>query len=143
VEVPVPSVRRRLAVILLLALLLRVGIAVAVRGLQPQGDECAFLHAARSVLAGEGFRYGTLHWDDGHTPPLYVLFLAGSLFVTGGSLTGVRILQAIVATGTAALVFPVARRWLGDRGALIAAGVAAFLPEHLTYFQYLFGETLF
>ncbi len=130
--------------ILAVSLLLKGILAILVADLECHGDQCPFLWCARSLLAGEGFSYGPGEWDEGHTPPLYVLFLAACLKVGGGSLTAVRLVQAVLSTLTAAAAGAIALRWTGRRRAmLLATGFTAFFPTYLAYFQWAFAETLF
>lgn len=137
------SRHRSLLILLVVSFALRLVLVWAVRDFECQGDQCAFLHAARSVLRGEGFSYNTGDWDEGHTPPLYVLFLSACLAVGGDSLSSIRIAQALVSTAAAAVAFWLARRWSTERAALLAAGFVAFFPTFLGYFQWAFSETIF
>ncbi|MDP6529267.1 MAG: glycosyltransferase family 39 protein [Gemmatimonadota bacterium] len=134
---------RRLAWIVVVSLAVKVAFLPVVADMECTGDQCSFLHAARAVLAGDGFDYGTDDWSEGHTPPLFVLFLAGLLGLSGGSLSAVRFAQVVVSCGTVVLVFHLARRWVSPRGALLASAGVAIYPNFIAYTQYAFTETVF
>jgi 4-amino-4-deoxy-L-arabinose transferase-like glycosyltransferase len=82
-------------------------------------DGDAYLSLASRVASGDLFLSG-----DGAVPffvsPLYIYFLAPILFVTGHSLLAVRVVQVLLGTAAAGLVFQTARRLFGDRAAWIA-----------------------
>src|SRR6476619_5743511 len=112
--------------ILLLALLLRVGYMAATPGYELVHDATDYDRAARTVAAGEG-------WPLAHgrvttfRPPAYPLLLAGVYKVTGVEhgtehqrVVPARILGIIIGTLIVAMIFIVARQLWGRRVALLA-----------------------
>ncbi len=71
---------------------------------------------AASIWRGE--------WRDVERGPVYPLFVAAC----GGSLTAIRILQALLDTVTVALICLIGRRWWDDRVALAAGWLYALYP---------------
>ncbi len=111
-------------------LVLKIALALTLAGhplLQPEGelDAGEYWRLAQRVAAGDVLLTGTPF----HVSPLYIYWLAVGQAVTGGSVSGVLVLQAVlgtvavwVAARTAALWVPDARR---ARAALVAGGALA------------------
>jgi 4-amino-4-deoxy-L-arabinose transferase-like glycosyltransferase len=85
---------------------------------------------------------GTL-FPDAFRVPLYPIFIAGVYKLFGESLMAVRLMQAVLATCTVLLTFPLARRIVPTRAALGAAFIVAIYPALVLYSGYLMAETLF
>jgi len=90
---------------LVIGVLVRVGVLLFFRegsalgdGVTlPVGDQHEYLGLAQSLLDGNGFSLAVAGAEPGepylYRPPLYPVFLAASLWLTGGSLAGVRVIQ--------------------------------------------------
>jgi 4-amino-4-deoxy-L-arabinose transferase-like glycosyltransferase len=132
--------------LLLLALALRVALWSQPLH-QPANDEEEYIAVAYDLLAGHGWRFYThYHWL---RAPLYPLFLAGSLWLTGGDLHLAALPNialstanvALVALLTAALLPPATRGRAA--AALTAALIAALLLTLNTFASLFMSETLF
>lgn len=138
--------RRRLVlgVILLVALLLRVGWSLAQPAEIDQRlpDQREYLELSRNLLAGHGLKlYDDRFQQEVHAyrSPGYPLFLAA----TGGSVRWARLVQALLDTSTVLAVHLLARRWL-EHGPSLLASIAVALNPFLIYFSGLIlSETLF
>jgi len=111
----------RLTILLLTALALRLGFVFAVLPvIEPRlplrFDADNYTAIAQSIWRGE--------WRDVERGPVYPLFVAAC----GGSLTAVRLAQALMDCGTVWLVFLLGRRLWGERPALVAAWLYAVYP---------------
>ena len=119
--------------IFLLAALVRVLYVLALRDHPrfdaPVMDPGYHLAWARSLLEGEEFRAGPFF-----RAPLYPVALAAMLKVSGGSLLGVRLIQALLGALTAALTYRLGARVAGEGSGRIA-GVLAALSWTLVAFD--------
>ena len=77
----------------------------------------------------------------------YPIFLAVIMMIFGTESTGVlavRVLQALVSTGTICIVYQLAVKLLNNRGAgLIVAFFIAFYPPLILYSRFILSETLY
>ena len=122
-------------VVLLLSALLGAALALAFADLTPRYDEVEFLELGRRIAAG-----GEPHL---FRAPGYQVFVALGLKLAGGKPVGVRLLQVLLAAGTALLVYRCARRIAGERAGFAAGTFTAFYPSFLAYSHLLWAETLF
>jgi 4-amino-4-deoxy-L-arabinose transferase-like glycosyltransferase len=120
-----------LAVMTKLAVLLSLGSHPL---LQPDAglDTGAYVRLAWRVASGD-FLLGT---EPYFVSPLYVYFLAAILKVTASSLFPVRLVQVLLGTAAAGLVFATALRLFGERAA-IAAGLLYVLTGVVTFHEVL------
>lgn len=114
---------------------LRLGLAVATDGSPAVLDETAYLRVARTLVA-EGRFEGTFR------PPLYPAFMA-AIFAVGGGTLAIRVVQALLATASIALVHRIAGRAVGSGAALAAAAWVAADPVLIMFSHRLWSETLF
>ena len=119
------------------------GLRLAFIFLEPQtrpiADETMWLMALNRIPAADFSpfsNYPIFH------PPLYSYFLAAinALF---GSLTAIKVIQAIISSLLIPAVFRIALRVSGPGTALGAASLAAFYPEFVWYSAHFWCETLF
>jgi 4-amino-4-deoxy-L-arabinose transferase-like glycosyltransferase len=77
-------------------------------------------------------RLASVQYED-HQPPLYYLLAAPLFTLTGGSLVALRLFSALIGVGVIVAAFSVARWIAPARPAfgLLAASIAAFVPQHL------------
>jgi 4-amino-4-deoxy-L-arabinose transferase-like glycosyltransferase len=85
---------------------------------------------------------GTLVHDAFRVPG-FPIFIAAVFKVFGQTLLPVRLVQALLGTGTVALTYLVARRIVSSRAAIMASATVAIYPALLLYSVYLMAETLF
>jgi hypothetical protein len=73
-----------------------------------------------------------IQYED-HQPPLYYLLAAPLFQLTDGSLTALRLLSVVIGAGVVLCAYGIGRALLPDRPlvALGAAGLVAFLPQHM------------
>lgn len=129
--------RLKLPLLLVLAVAMKLAVLVSLGShplLQPDAglDSGAYVNLAARVASGDLLL--------GHEPffvsPLYVYFLAAILGPTGGSLFAVRLVQVLLGTAAAGLVFGTARRLFGE-GAAVVATVLYVLAGVVTFHEIL------
>src|SRR5688500_13344209 len=137
-----------LALVLLLALSIRVGLGIWLPAdrvfIDELPDQAEYLQLADSVLSGNGFvvvdeRYSTPQTLLAQRMPGYPLFLAAC----GGSVRVARAAQALIDTSTVLAAFLLARRWLNARASLVAAIFVALSPFLAYFSNLLLSETLY
>jgi 4-amino-4-deoxy-L-arabinose transferase-like glycosyltransferase len=123
--------------ILLLALLLRVGYMVATPGYELVHDALDYDHAATSIAGGDGWPYSRAPGrETAFRPPAYPVLLAGVYKVTGVEhgtkherVVPARILGILIGTLIVAMIGVVAAQLWGRRIALLAMlGGAIYVP---------------
>jgi tetratricopeptide (TPR) repeat protein len=82
-------------------------------------DAATYVQLASRVVAGDVL----LGKEPFFVSPLYVYFLAPIFALTGGSLAAVRFVQVLLGTAAAGLLYGAARRFVGDRAALLGAAL--------------------
>jgi 4-amino-4-deoxy-L-arabinose transferase-like glycosyltransferase len=148
---PSSSYRRWLLAILAVALVLRLGAAVALqyyldrvahRTFLIEGDASGYWELAHKIVRGESYSI--------YTPPRQVLRMPGfpallaiSIQFFGDNLFAARILLALVATAAVGLVAGLGRTLFGERTGLIAAGLAAASPPLIVFGVEVLTETAF
>lgn len=144
------SFRVRLALVGVVALVLRVGYTLWHRGgAAPEGDGVYFYGQARAVADGIGFidpiLYQTfqLRLQAAHHPPLYVVFLAVASKVVGTSPQSLRLVTCLLSVAMVIVVGLVGRRVAGERAGLLAAVVAAVYPNLWANDPLLLSEPLY
>jgi 4-amino-4-deoxy-L-arabinose transferase-like glycosyltransferase len=120
-----------------LGILLVAGVAVRLLYLtifvglnaEPVNDGVGYDHLATALLGGQGY---VSDWGEptAFRPPVYPLFLAGIYAVTDHSLAAVRVVQAVLDTLTAIVVYLIAKELThgSRRVASLAALGTAFYP---------------
>jgi hypothetical protein len=144
------TLKRLLAIILLLAVLVRVGSALfqgeAVETLPGVYDQVSYDSLARRVVEGHGFSFGEDHWPatragepTAHWSFLYTLYLAGVYALFGAHPLIARLIQAVIAGLLHTwLAWRIGRRLFGNSAGLIAAALSAFY----IYFFYYAGSLI-
>lgn len=117
------AARRPLLVVFLAALAVKAAVLWSLHAhplLQPAGDmdSAVYLSLARSGPPAVAY----------FVSPLYLYFLK----VAGASILAARILQIVLGSIGVVLLFAAARRWFGDRGAIVTA-VLAILTGVITF----------
>jgi 4-amino-4-deoxy-L-arabinose transferase-like glycosyltransferase len=144
---PTPArYRKHLVLLLLVALVVRLGWGMT-RPTDPASlaqlpDQREYLETARSLLRGEGLGFVDPRFDQrvyAFRTPGYPAFLA----LCGGNVRIIRAAQALLDTATVLAAFVLARRWLAEEAALIAALLVAFNPFLVYFSGLLLSETLF
>jgi 4-amino-4-deoxy-L-arabinose transferase-like glycosyltransferase len=156
----VPKVERLaykhlLAFVLFVAVLVRIPMAFymgdQVTVLPGIHDQISYDALARSLLAGQGYRF-TEHWypfTPANTPTahwsfLYPLYLAGIYRLIGYHPLGARLFQGIVGGALMCLfIYLIGRRIVSERVALLGAGLAAVYGYFIYYSVALMTETFF
>jgi 4-amino-4-deoxy-L-arabinose transferase-like glycosyltransferase len=119
------------ATILGVALVARVALVLATRDLRLVDDPADYHRLALNVARGHGFGDTVLSAGGGATAfraPLYPFLLGAFYDVFGVSVTAARLVQAVIGTGTVALIGLLAFRLFGQRIGIIAAAMAAVYP---------------
>jgi 4-amino-4-deoxy-L-arabinose transferase-like glycosyltransferase len=115
--------------------LIKVVLSIVFADLPPRYDEQEFLELGERIVAGEAPH----PWR----APGYQAFVALGLLAGGGRTIGVRLLQALLSTATALVVYRLGRRIRGERAGLAAGAFLAFHPSHVAFSHLLWSETLF
>lgn len=140
-----------LLLILLLAFALRLALWLQPLH-QPANDEVEYITVAYDLIAGRGWDfYADYHWL---RAPLYPLFLAGSLWLTGGNLYLAALPNIFLSVATVYFIYLLTSEILLVKqypascmrpapAALIAALIAALLFTFNTFASLYMSETLF
>jgi 4-amino-4-deoxy-L-arabinose transferase-like glycosyltransferase len=102
--------------------------------------EIAYLGGAHRLVEGRGFRdpeYPVF------TPPLYAIFIAGSLLLFQDGQGPVKVAQAIADSLTVVVLYLIARQLFGLRAALLAAVALSVYPFSIYAVTYVGTETFF
>jgi hypothetical protein len=132
--------RRVLFALTVLALALRLLFVWAEPETRPIADETMWVNAGVTKLPAADF--SPLRFRYVFHPPLYPYFIAG-LFALFGSLTAVKLAQALVAALLVPAVGRLGTAALGPRAGLAAAAIVAFYPELVWFSVHFWAETLF
>jgi 4-amino-4-deoxy-L-arabinose transferase-like glycosyltransferase len=100
-------------------------------------DSVEYHTMARAAAEGRGFE------GNATRAPLYPAFMAACLVVGRGYIGAVIIAQIVVDGLMCVALFALARRLVGERGALLAAGMACVYPFFIYYTTRALTETLF
>jgi 4-amino-4-deoxy-L-arabinose transferase-like glycosyltransferase len=141
-----PRYRRHLAAILLMALALRLGWGMT-RPTDPVAlnqlpDQREYLEAGRNLLHGQGLNFVDPRFGQtvyAFRTPGYPALIAAC----GGNVRAIRAVQAVLDVGTILAAFLLARRWLAEGPALLAALLVALNPFLVYFCGLLLSETLF
>ena len=129
---------RALGIVLVLALLLRLGFGISRSGMEASADETHWVRLAQHFV-----NLGPMHPDIGtYRPPLYGLFLATVFYVVGSDVEVVRVLQGVLSTLTCGLLFLIGRHVDCERVGLIAAVMGSVYPLFVFFAGVLMVETL-
>ena len=134
------------ALIVLLALVLRLGAIAADDGYVPAHDAFDYDRHGRSIAAGEGFPESGYVPEGGPSalrPPVYPYLLGGTYALSADSITAGRVVGALFGALAVALLYLIVIRIWGRRVALIAAAMAAVFPSLVLLSQDLLSEQLF
>ena len=127
---------RSLIGVLLLALAMRIGAAIACEGHAFSADEAHWQRMAEAV-----WRHGLLSTEAGFfRPPLYPLLIACVYGVLGYEPLFVRLLQAVLSAATCLMPYGLARTAYGERAGLYAALLAACHPLFIFFFWPIHGR---
>ena len=135
-----------LGLILLAALLVRLGAIVATPDLELTADPANYDLHARSIAAGDGYPESTVTPAGGPSairPPGFPLFVAATYALSGDSVTAARVGQAIVGTVIVALIALIAWTLFGRKVGLVAGALAAIFPPLVIGGMTLLSEPLF
>lgn len=130
--------------ILVVALVARIGVLVATPDFEPLFDAADFDRHAESIANGDGYPRSQLGVDGptAFRPPGYPVVLA-AVDLVGGGWTAMRILGALLGVATVALIFLIAQRIWDRRVAVVAGGIAAVFPPLVVLNVSLLSEVLF
>jgi 4-amino-4-deoxy-L-arabinose transferase-like glycosyltransferase len=146
------TAHRALFAVLLLALLIRLALWAQPLH-EPANDEVEYITVAYDLLAGRGWQfYEQYHWL---RAPLYPLFLAASLWLSGGNLHLAALPNIVLSVATVGLVYALTTELVrrpsdsaespasGSRAPILAALLAAVLLTLGTFASLYMSETLF
>lgn len=135
-----------IAIILIVALGIRLGAILATPDLQLASDPQDYDRHAQSVAAGDGYPTSGVVAGGGPTairPPAFPAYLAGVYKLTGHSVGAARVAQAVLGTLIVALVAALALMLWGFKTARIAAALTALFPPLIIDGMTLLSEPLF
>ena len=137
---------RCLAVIVLLALAVRVAVVAADGGYEPANDAFEYDYTARSIAAGDGYPRSGYLLHGGPTAiraPGYPYLLGGVYALSDDSRTAGRLAGAALGALAVLLLYLISKRIWGRRIGLIAATMAAVFPPLVLLSRDLVSESLF
>ena len=130
-----------LVAVLALATVLRL-VLVVLWTPELSGDALDYDRLARSLVDGRGYtnsRGEPTSWR----PPLYPAFVAAGYIVSGGSVRGVRLFQALLDVGTVALTYQLGKRLFGLSVGRIAGLLVAVNVGTIAASSRLLSESVF
>jgi 4-amino-4-deoxy-L-arabinose transferase-like glycosyltransferase len=136
--------RLLLSGLLLLSLILRVGWGM-VQQAEPDvglGDQFEYLEVGRNLVHEHQLRF----YDDRFGQWVYAYRTPGYPFLIaacGGNVRVIRLVQALIDTSTVLAIYLLARRFMGQGGALVAGAMVAFNPFLIYFSGLVLSETLF
>lgn len=140
------SWRHAAGVVLLLALVVRLGAIAATPEHRLINDPADYDRHARSIAAGDGYPPSAVVPSGGATairPPGYPVFLGGVYALTGDSQLAGRIAQAVLGTAIVALAMVIALQLWGAFVAVVTGLLAAVFPPLVVTGMTLLSEPLF
>jgi len=127
-------------VLILIAVIPRLAyLFIATDPFSLPGDEIYYFEIASNVINGEGFMEGNLL---AYRPPLYPMFLAGSLIAFQGNLLVIRLIQVIIGAVMCLLVFHLGKRVFSTGPGLVAGLLCAVYPQMIYYNTQILPEQL-
>lgn len=135
-----------LAIVLAVALALRLAAVADSRDYQPMQDSVQYDRIAVSIAHGHGFGKTLFAPDRGPSafrPPAYPYVLAGVYAVTGDSRTASRIVGCALGAVSVALIYLLAAALSGPGLGLLASAIAAIFPPLVLLSVALNSEVLF
>ncbi|NNF29017.1 MAG: phospholipid carrier-dependent glycosyltransferase [Gemmatimonadetes bacterium] len=141
-----PSIEPALVAVVLAALTGRL-VAALVWAPPLSGDAADYVRLAQGLISGAGF-VGPDGLPTSWRPPLYPAFIAPVLATEAWwgwatALSGVRVVQALLSTGTVVLIYRIASDVGGARVGLWAAAIQAASVAHIAAVSRVLSETLF
>jgi 4-amino-4-deoxy-L-arabinose transferase-like glycosyltransferase len=147
-----PAAHKWLTIVLLTALLARVGAACVVQWRLNQqapvpvclipGDAEGYWQLGRQIAAGDAYELYAPPRQV-HRMPGFPAFLAVTSRVFAGSLFGTRLSLCLVGTVACGLVYCLTRELADPLTGVIATGLAAVSPAMITFTPLILSETLF
>lgn len=134
---------RRLLLILSGVLFAHLLVAWVSRGGAIIDDAESYILLARNLVSGHGYAFESGQMPTSWRAPGYVAYLSGIFWLTGGSIQAARFGHAILWVLMTLFVYLLARKTVGPRAALWAAGLAGFYPEFLGFSGLIWSENLY
>jgi 4-amino-4-deoxy-L-arabinose transferase-like glycosyltransferase len=128
------------AVLLAVALALRLGFVALFSPPAPQFDAAVYDVMARQLLLGEGVH---AHGMRALRPPLYPAFLALVYVLFGPRVGAAQLAQVGLSLGTLGLLYVLARSQFGRGAALLALAIGTVHPQLVRYPSLLMSENLY
>ena len=123
-------------------LLLRLAFLALEPSSSLAGDEHTWTIWGAQVLAGSDVAFSPVRFRLIFYPPLYPYFI-GVCYALFGTLSAVKVCQAVAGTLLIPAVGRLGLRLFGRRAGLLAAGIAAFYPDLVWFSVHFWSETLF
>ncbi|MFI5006557.1 MAG: glycosyltransferase family 39 protein [Solirubrobacterales bacterium] len=134
--------RRRLLWLTAAALAVRLSFIALEPATDPVADETMWTTWGASVLPSPEVHFSPLLFRLIFHPPLYPYFI-GVLYGLFGTLTAVKVAQAVLSSLLVPALGRIGQSLFGERAGLAAAGMAAFYPELVWFSAHFWVETLF
>src|SRR5262245_30113329 len=123
-------------------LLLRLAFVALEPASSLAGDEHTWTIWGAQVLAGPDVAFSPLRFRLIFYPPLYPYFI-GACYALFGSLTAVKVCQALAGALLIPAVGRLGSRAFGGATGLVAAGITAFYPDLVWFSVHFWSETIF
>jgi len=108
-----------------------------------ESDEAEYDRLARCIMESRSYLNSTESAPTSHRPPLYPALLALVYTVFGHSFFIVRLIQALMGSFTACLLYLIAEKIFNRKAALFAGIFSAFYMGYVFYAKFLYTETFF
>lgn len=131
---------RNLIVVLIVALILRLGWIYAVSPKELSSDPLTYHNIAVGLLEKNEYRSGVKY---AYMPPVYPIFIAGVYKIFGVNPEIVKHMQAALSVLSCVWIYLLARLLISPGAGLWAAGFFATYPQFIRYSGELWSETLF
>lgn len=105
-------------------------------------DQREYLEVAQNLLQGNGLCFTDPRFNDricAYRTPGYPIMLAA----VGANVRAARVAQCLLDTSVMFATYLLARKWLSERGAILAAALVAFSPFLIYFSGLILTETLF
>src|SRR6185295_9079288 len=139
---PAVPFRRRLLLLTAAALAARLSCIALEPATTPVADETMWTTWGASVLPSPEVHFSPLLFRLIFHPPLYPYFI-GVLYGLFGTLTAVKVAQAVLSALLVPALGRIGQALFGERAGLAAAGLCAFYPELVWFSAHFWVETLF
>ena len=138
-----PLARRSLWLLLGVVLCVHLGVVLASRNGIVRDDASSYVLLGHNLAGGYGYVFTPGDTPTSWRAPGYPVYLASIFWLSGGSLKAAKIMHAFTWVLTALLIYLLGCRLIGERAALLGAGLVGLYPEFVGFTGLLWSENLY